>query len=228
MEDSEERRAGTFRGDLAELKRTGANLLVVGAVPDDVHERVSRRLLAATDGNRRRILASSGVDTSPLLERLPAQAPRDPEHLRVVLREAPTPPGGATGTGDRPTVTRVESDGLGEFGAAIIGTITEVEGGTDLDPTELCLCLDSVGSLLDAYDRSCVLVALHLVTERVDGVDGLGHYHLSVDRNEKVVSTLVPLFDALVELRTASGRAQQRWHVRDGDSSGWFPLDPAG
>lgn len=254
MGDDDDPEAAAFPRALAQLKREGANVLVVGAVPEAIHERVSSKLLGTADGStpRRRVLAYSGVGPESTERRLPADGNRDRDHLRVLVQDLPVRSGTtatdagvdrhgpATGNGRRREtgtgngrgtalpVTTVPDD-LGEFGAAITGAIDDLEPGDDgLDPADLRLCLDSVASLLGSHDRSAVLVFLHLVAERVDAVDGLGHYHLPVDRSEEVVSTLVPLFDVTVELRVRCDVAEQRWHLLDDVSSEWLPLDPEG
>lgn len=260
MGDTDDGSDGAFPRALAELKREGANVLVVGAVPHGIHVRASERLLGTADGStrRRRVLALVGVNPATAARRLPAGAPPDRDHLRVVVQDLPVRsagpeerdaaadgPGATTGDADPDgdgvdggsaddgapdvPVTTVPDDDLGEVGATIADAIADLDraaGG--LEPAELRLGLDSVSALLGIYDRSSVLVFLHLVAERVAAVDGVGHYHLPVDRDEEVVSTLLPLFDATVELRLGADGAEQRWHLQDGVSSEWLPLDPDG
>ena len=64
-----------------------------------------------------------------------------------------------------------------------------------------------------------------MLTERVRSVRGLAHYHLPVDAEDDIAHVFRPLFDAVVELRVADGRPQQRWSLVDGPSSDWLPLE---
>lgn len=228
--DTDEHGSDGFPGTLSTLKSNGANVLVVGTVPDDVRLRASRQLLGAPEGPpRRRILAFTGYDATSVDQRLPARSSRDPDHLQVVVDDVdvrsavPEPGGDAAGTD--PAITRIASGDLSEFGTALTDAIDDLdEVAEGLDPAELRLCLDSVAALIDRHDRSSVLVLLHLLTERVNRVDGIGHYHLPVDRDAELVSTFVPLVDVTVALRVRDGRAEQRWHLADGTSSEWLPL----
>lgn len=222
----------TFQSVLQDLKANGANILVVGTVPDEIHQLASRQLLGTADGpsTRRRLLAYSGREVT-VDERLPAGAPRDADHLQVVVHDVDLRSADAAASPARPAdepapATQHVGDGLEELGTAITGTIDDLATAAgNPEPAEIRLCLDSIAALLGSYDRSAVLVFLHLVTERLNRVQGLGHYHLPVDRDDEVVSTLVPLFEVTVELRFDGELAEQRWHLQDGLTSEWFPLD---
>lgn len=224
-----------FSRRLAALKREGSNVLVVGAVPDDLHLSVDRQLLNGSSPQRRRLLVFCGVEPA-VGDRLPADAPREEAYLQVIHHAlfersaagatadgaggtAPTPPGP-----NSPTEQTVRGD-LGDLGAAIAETTDVFEALTGgLDPAEMRLCLDSLDSLVAEYERSRVTGFLHLLTGRVRRANGLAHYHLHADPDARILGLLEPLFDAVVELRVTDDRAEQRWRLDD-VTSGWFPVD---
>lgn len=213
--------------ELDALKQRGSNLLVVGSRMPAAHEAACRQFLGETTtatATRRRLFVLADPCT-PVAERLPAEAVSADRHsvlrYEVASRSAAETPSGATPPRER----RVEG-GLGSLGTAVSKAIAEFEASSSgLTPAELRLCFDSLSPLLSEYDSESMFRFLHLLTHRVRSVDGMAHYHLATERDNRFVSLLEPLFDAVVELRLCDGALHQRWWLRDSDlATGWLQL----
>lgn len=213
-----------FTEALADLKAEGCNLLVVGTVPEEATARVCRRMLGDADaGRRERLLVLTDAAADAVTDRLP-HAPGEPTPPATLIDHAATARSAVAdqATAPGPTmppdvhVRRVESDELGELGTAISRAIDDL-ARDDPDPGEVRVCVDSLSPLLEGYDESVVFRFLHVLTGRVRQAQGLAHFHLPVHADAREARLLAPLFDAVVEVRMADGRAEQRWTVRDGD-----------
>lgn len=188
----------TFSQELAELKQNGCNLLLVG--DGTVHSNACRHLLGE---DRRRLFVFTQSEWVCAC---------DPETLD-----------GA----DRATVRFGDDEqSLNDIGSEVVDTIDVLGSRTDgLSPGELRLCFDSLGPLFVEHDPEQLFRLLHVVTASVRRADGIGHYHLRVDRKSDHVNLIEPLFDALIEVRRKEGIAEQRWHLLGKDvSSDWLPL----
>ncbi|SFB95369.1 hypothetical protein SAMN05444422_103218 [Halobiforma haloterrestris] len=207
---------GTFARTLERLKREGCNVLLVGANATDCHGVVCRRLCGAAGPEpRRRLFVTDGegpVAEDAAMERGAASgnevAVRDADHVGETIRID-------------------EHDSLGAIGIDIVEAIDDLEdevGG--FAPSELRLCMDSVAGLFREHDAERVFRLLHVTASRVDHIDGMGHYHLPLERDHDAVNLLEPLFDAVVELRVRSDgdRREQRWHLREGETTDWISL----
>lgn len=200
----------TFSQELAALKRRGSVLLVVGTVGEETSLHACRRLLG--EGGpppRRRVVATT--DTAPSLDRrLPAG--HDPSRVTVVDGEARTR--GAT-----------EAAGLVADHGAVERAVSEavVEQTTgDLAPAELRLCLDSLRPLL-AADECRTRTLLDRFSDLALDHRAIGHVHLPVPYDHRVVDLLATQVDAVVELRDGE-QPEQRWHLPDGTTTEWLPL----
>lgn len=237
---------------LDELNSRGATLLVVGSVPESIYARLSASMLGEGADRRRLIVERLQAPGS----RLDAVDRWTPEWTRVFRcrmasrRSAvagtpdttaddpsPGPTGDSIGgdavtdTGDEggyDAVTDTVDGSIADLGVAVgstIGWFDAVAGG--LDPTELRMAFDCVGPLVSAYPRATVFRFLHLLTNQIRSVDGLGHVRLSRPLDAEVTRLLAPLFDVTVELSLDGGEACHRWHFRDADvSSEWLPIEP--
>ncbi|MCL9813904.1 DUF7504 family protein [Natranaeroarchaeum aerophilus] len=188
----------TFSQELAELKQNGCNLLLVG--DGSVHSNACRHLLG---NDRRRLFVFTQGD-------------------RVCACDPETLDGG-----DRRTVRVGDDDqSLNDIGSEVVDNIDVLAGPADgLSSGELRLCFDSLGPLFVEHDPEQLFRLLHLVTASVRRADGIGHYHLRVDRKSDHVNLIEPLFDALIEVRRKGGIVEQRWHLLGKDvSSDWLPL----
>ncbi len=212
----------TFAQALDELKREGSNLLLVGDTDTDAHAAASRRLLGEESAARRRLFVfTKGADVC-------ADLPGDtaPETTRVISQRTDDgtamPPNWSADL-DEVVVSPEMLSPLAMNVVDAIETFDEETGG--LDPAQLRVCFDSITSLLRDHQSENVFRLLHLVTSSVRTVNGMGHFHLLLDRDNDYVRLLEPMFDAVVELRVDDGTIQQRWHLRDQEvTSDWMAL----
>ncbi len=222
-----------FVQSLAELKRTGCNLLVVGRTAPNVHtigcdrllgrdERSPRwRVLVRTDGSCQRDTDACAAGAPDRTRTIPFRP-----HVRsaaahsALSSDAPGPsPGSHLDFPHRGSVAAIP--------LAVDAAIDEFESaGGPFEPAALRLCVDSLAPLLEEYELDVVFRLLHLLTTRIDVVDGMGHYHLPLPIDHEIVRTVEPLFDAIIELRTSECQLEQRWHLYErGVTSEWLPLE---
>lgn len=211
--------SSTFARTLSDLKREGSNILLVGADSDGAHDSVCRRLLGTDDEETRYrvfVLTREGTGCAGVPEDVP-----DVSTVRVV-RQAGAPP---VESADLPTST-VDSDFLSALGLDFLDVVDEVEAdGQGLEPAQLRVCFDSLRPLLERHRSETVFRLVHMMTARIREVNGMGHFHLHLPRDNEYVNLLDPLFDAVVEVRTAGDTVEQRWHLRDGDvTSDWIAM----
>lgn len=211
--------------ELDELKRRGSNLLVVGSRMPGAHRMACRQFLGEESTEPRRRLFALANPCTPITERAPDAEP-DSDSLHVVRYAATNRSAAAARPADGPSIdeTTTEHDDLGEFGRAVSRSIAEFEAASSgLSPAELRFCFDSLTPLLSEHEPETMFRFLHLLTHRVRSVDGMGHYHLTADRNTRSVALLEPLFDAVIELCLHDGSLHQRWCLRDSDlTTGWL------
>lgn len=226
--DAQLRMATTFAEKLDSLKRTGCNLLVVGADHQPTHSDACRRLLAS-GGNepRRRVLIATDTSVESVQERIPHHetTPEDSPPTvidvqtptRSTVAHAPSPPSGVD-------ISTVSAGDLSRLGIEIHEAISELDATYQLGPSEFRLCFDSLSPLVEREDAQTVFRFMHLVTGSVTRVSGMGHYHLPIGRDAESIRILEPLFDAIIELRTQAGTPEQRWHlVREDVVTDWIP-----
>ncbi|WP_121821567.1 DUF7504 family protein [Halostella salina] len=206
-----------FSQALADLKRDGCNVLVVGGASESADRGVCRRLLgdAGEDTRTRLFVFTENVDAR---ERVPEGfGDGDRVLLQHDAETAAEPPEWASAVD-----ARMLSALCREFVAVVDEYEAEREG---LDPGELRVCVDSLVPLLNDHASENVFRLLHMVTARVREADGMGHFHLPVGREADAVNLLEPLFDAVVEVRAADGTPEHRWQLREsGVSSDWIGL----
>lgn len=229
-----------FADVLRTLKADGCNLLVVGDAPRRLFTEVSGGLLGGVDELRYRLLAVTDASPQSVVERLP-----DPDETRGSFTDATeiinhaSPPRSVVDAGDG-----VEMPGLGalserrvvdpqlaglqaEFAEAM-ATFNRLAGG--LDPAQLRVGVDSLGSLFSHYDDGVVRRCLQVVTGYVHDYDAMGHYVLTEPYESEQVQRLAGEFDAVVEIRPVDPErhdhdAEERWHVRSHDlTTSWLPL----
>lgn len=205
-----------FARTLSALKERGSNLLVVGTTYEQGHAAVCERLLGETDAERRRLL----VRTDSQCGAVPAD---DDARLRTVERRTP---GFGDPEGEAAVSQRVPRGAIDDLQRAAIDGLNAFEEAADgLEPGELRLCVDSLRPLLIEHPEGRVRRFVEQVGNRVSTVDGMSHFHLPTQSNDRYVSLLTPVVDAVVEVRTHQRKPQQRWHVFDGAvDSGWLSL----
>lgn len=246
-----------FRRRLAELKRNGCNVLLVGT--DGLDAACERLLGESSAGPRYRLFVTADAGPPTALDRLAAvQSGPYADAATVVnwgtdvrgtgaadgsdARRAPDGHGQSFANGQpcahevdpesvrqgdaTVRIASAEGEDLGELLAGVEDAVASFEDDAgDLSPAELRLCFDSLTPLATDYDDRAVERFLADLTDAVERVDGMGHYHVSGAYADEAVSWLEPLFDAVVEVRRVDGRVEQRWHVSDSDLiTGWLPL----
>jgi hypothetical protein len=218
--------AASFAKALASLKRRGSNLLLVGPAYESAHLPASRRFMGDADSPRERLLVLTEGDAAREA-RLPdgAEPVRTVEHRALTRSAAARPahspcPLSVSGPDGEP------HDPLVALGNEVADEIEAADERADgLSPGQLRVCVDSLAPLVEEHDRQRVVAFLHAMTSDVARVDGMGHYHLPVPREEEAVGFLEPLFDAVVELRAGTDGPQQRWTLTDGrGSTDWLPV----
>jgi len=222
-----------FVSKLRELKRNGSSLLVVGNVPESAVTHVCHSMLGdETATGRRRLFVSTDSDHPRIGDRLSAANDRpDPETTTLVSWTTASRSAAAASLGesqqspgDAIDPVRVESDQLSALGIAIAREIDALEAADgELSPSKLRVCFDSLVPLSASFDDAALFRFLHVLIGRIRAASAMAHFHFPVAYDSTHVRTLAPLFDAVVELRIADGRPQQRWHLRDeGLRSGWL------
>lgn len=211
--------------ELDELKQRGSNLLVVGSRMPGAHRAACRQFLGEESTEPRRRLFALANPCGSVAERAP-DAEFESDSVRVVRYAATNRSAAAARPAAEPSLdgTPTEHDDIGEFGRAVSRSIAEFEAASSgLSPAELRLCFDSLTPLLSEHEPETMFRFLHLLTHRVRSVDGMGHYHLTTERNTRTVALLEPLFDAVIELCLHDGSLHQRWYLRDsGLTTGWL------
>lgn len=205
-----------FVRELEALKGDGSNVLVVGWDAVDAHAAICRRLLGdcGADAEKRyRLSVTDGRDTSR-----PDHDLGDPTRRRRIDYTAlGVAAAGTDGPSDRSPI--------GRLGAEIVDAVDAFDAAADgLEPSQLRVCLTALDSILAVHSMESVFRLLQVTTTQVGRVDGMGHYHLPLERDHDAVNCFEPLFDATVEVRTRDGSLEQRWELRTRSSSGWVPL----
>ena len=215
-----------FRGDcsahefqevLKRFKQEGCNLLVTGAVSEDVTVQATRTLLGSPDADRKRIVALGDSRRRNVRERLPPSvAPDDPDVWIIdqdaTQRSVPKAAKSADVELPTPTDDRTVLNRLREEVIVAIDYFAEANDG--LSPSELRLSVSSLDRLAHEQDADAVARFVRSVSAMVRGVRGMAHYHLPRPDDDEVVDRLSSLFDARIELRKRDGLpTEQRWHV---------------
>ncbi|WP_128478389.1 DUF7504 family protein [Halorussus pelagicus] len=232
-----------FRHRLADLKRNGCNVLLVGT---DALDAACERLLGESSaGPRYRLFVTSDARPPTAYARLQsAQSGAYSDEAAVVNWQTDVRSGSATDDAslggdslDGPAGVRnasdsslrhvtVESDDLREFGTAIEETIERFDAKTGgFSPAELRLCFDSLVPLVADYEERDVRRFLLGLTETVERFDGMAHYHLPARYDSETVESVEALFDAVVEVRRGEEEIEQRWHLSESEmATDWLAL----
>lgn len=224
--DSDTTETAAFTQALASLKRRGSNLLVVGATSGQTHGEACNRLLGESSANRSRVFVSTDEHCGAADRHVHSDGDTLVEYAATTRGAAAAQPStaGPSGPSLSGTATTQTVDDLPSLGTAV-GEAIDAAGGDALAPAELRLCFDSLTPLLEEHDESTVFRFLHALTSEVRAVNGMGHYHLPVAFDNRMVRTLRPLFDAVVEVRSQGDRSQQRWHLSETDiTTDWLDL----
>ncbi|MFC7080459.1 DUF7504 family protein [Halorussus caseinilyticus] len=216
----------SFRGDcsthdfqevLKRFKNEGCNLLVTGAVSEDVTAKATQTLLGAPTADRKRVVALADSRDESVFELLPPGVDTDDPDVWVVDQHAhqrSVPKAAQSADFDLPGPGE-DRDVLADLREEIVVAIDyfeEANGG--LAPSQLRLSVSSLGRLAHEHGANEVSRFLRSVSAMVRGVHGMGHYHLPRPDDDEMVDRLSPLFDARIELQKRDGLpTEQRWHV---------------
>ncbi|MDY6818246.1 MAG: hypothetical protein SVG88_06250 [Halobacteriales archaeon] len=225
--DTERRRAETFADKLGALKRSGCNVLVLhgpgetGRIREDLMGDPSerrRRLFVTTIGGAIEGTASA-AQSSAIIDATPTDT----------RSTASAATGSTVADLDVTPRTRLEDDSdLSELARLIDQEINGFDAVADgLESGELRVCIDRLEPLVERTDEEALFQFLHLVTTRIRDANGMGHFHAAADAEESLITTIAPLFEICVHVRTtANGVLQQRWRLRDADiDTGWLQMD---
>lgn len=215
-----------FRGDysahefqevLKRFKQDGCNLLVTGAVSEDVTVRATRTLLGSPDADRKRVVALGDSRRGNVDERLPPGVDSDDSTVWIIDQDAKqrsVPKAAESADVELPTQAD-DRDALSRLREEVVVAIDYFEETTEgLSPSELRLSVSSLDRLAHEHDPDAVARFVRSVSAMVRGVHGMAHYHLPRPDDDEVVDRLSSLFDARIELRKRDGLpAEQRWHV---------------
>ncbi len=211
---------------LRRLKRVGGNVLVVGAVPDDLVDVASTRLLGDRGRDRRHLFALLDRDIDAVCTRL---SPDDASTARVVDYAATARSAASAqpsiDTNTTPSIVAEPDDveGLEEAIDSTLRTITADE--TASGPATTRLCVDSLRPIIEDRDIEVAERFLESVCGSVKATSALGHYVLPIERSSDAVRRLEASFDATVELRVGDSGAEQRWHLHESNyTTDWFAL----
>jgi hypothetical protein len=229
-----------FADVLRELQADGCNLLVVGDAPRCLFTHVSASLLGGTSELRYRLLAVTDASPQSVVERLPDpdETPRSFSDTTEIINHASPPRSVVDASQD------VEVPSLGELSerrivdpqlAGLQAEFAEAMAAFNrraagLDPAQLRVGVDSLGSLFGHYDDGVVRRCLQVVTGYVHDYDAMGHYVLTESYESEQVQRLADEFDAVVEVRPVDSErhdhdAEERWHVDSRDmTTPWLPL----
>ncbi|WP_458190948.1 DUF7504 family protein [Haladaptatus sp. NG-WS-4] len=218
-----------FTAHLAALKQEGSALLVVGNLPPAEYRHACHDMLGDDSATRRRILVTTDHSTSTPEARLPP-GQRNPQadtvsHITYATQSRSTAVQTTASTVGLPT-KRIDEPDLSTLGVTISEAVDEFQRITpELAPAELRVCFDSLRPLISEHDTETVFQFLHLLTERIRAVRGMGHFHLAVATGSETVRIFATLFDAVVELRSNGETIQQRWCFPDRNmKSSWLTV----
>jgi hypothetical protein len=238
---------GTFGAELEELKRSGANLLVLSDPGSSAT--ICDHLLGDDAELRRRLFVSAGSGDTPA-----RRSVSDPSRLGVVevtggsarsSSRGSVPQSGPTETGREATGSPSIPDRPGPVGPNESAAWYSRPAGLDdlpgiarhvhqhlrrfetydPEPSEIRVCVDSLDPLVDRAEQEALLRFLHVLTNRLRAADAMSHVHLSAAADAALVRTVHPLFDAIVEVRTTMEGPHQRWTLGAADfRTDWLPL----
>ena len=215
-----------FRGDcsahefqevLKRFKQEGCNLLVTGAVSEDVTVQATRTFLGAPDADRKRVVALDDSRQGNVVERLPpGVAPDDPDVWVIDQRakQRSIPQAARSADVNLPTESD-DRDALEQLREEVVVAIDYFdEANEGLAPSELRLSVSSLDRLTHEFDPDAVARFVRSISAMIRGVRGMAHYHLARPDDDETVERLSSLFDARIELRKRDGLpTEQRWHV---------------
>jgi hypothetical protein len=210
-------RGRSIRDAFQDLKQRGPQVLVTGDVPEAVSRRATRRLLGHPEEERHRVLALTDSDVAAD-QWFPGSYSAGDKSVTLIgaaeLRGSAAV--GAT------TATPSEDDALVRQVDKEIAAWCP--SGETPPPAVLRVGVYSLETLLETHGVETVRRFAYQLTGEVRRARGMGHYHLPREPGSAAVEDLQFVFDARLELRTACGEPEQRWHLPGRGTTGWVAL----
>ncbi|MFP8890326.1 hypothetical protein ACLI4U_11200 [Natrialbaceae archaeon A-CW2] len=215
---------GFLQSRLELMKETGCNLLVTGSVVPEVTFHATRNLFGADQAKtpRQRLLACTDLE---------------PPANHYLLTGYEQPPERVTTSGIERGVTTVDSpidhtltsqsSWLRSYQRNLCESIADIDASVDgLEPSQFRLAFLTLRPILE---NDCSYEAgqfLRVVTDVVEGVSGMAHYHLPVANESPLVEECIDHFDVQIQLRNPDGgSAETRWRFPDADTiTPWHKL----
>lgn len=219
---------GTLIQNINGLKNEGCNMLVTGRVSDENTMNATRRFLGCPEESRKRVLALLDGSSRPAEDRLPGDiSPGNPDVQVIDYRDnrftaaasTPSHPGA-------PDTALPRERHLPEIRREILDSIEAVAAGTELEPSELRLSVETLNDFFQHHDFTEATTVLRMITSVVTEYSGMAHYHLPVPSDSETVEKLLPYFDVHVELRKRDRvQVEHRWHLPGPDEkTDWYRL----
>lgn len=209
---------------LSVLKRSGATLLLAGSVPERSLDRAAATLLGNSEDGCAPVFVHHGRDLETAQRRLSMAGLTTSEG--TVLDHSST----------ARAATASDGDGAVDFGPEVVpvaggvqalpGAVREtIEAAEPVSPGTLRVSVDSVRAMLDSNGFEETRDVLESICRTVHERRGIGHFVLPTDPDDEEVASLVPSFDAVVELRMGDVGVEQRWRLTGtGHETEWFSV----
>lgn len=105
-----------------------------------------------------------------------------------------------------------------------IGVSEQLRRFVEADTDRIRVGFHSVSTLLMYVELETVFRFVHVVSGRIDGIDGLGVFALDPStHDEATVNTLKQLFDGMIEIRTTNGDQELQFSGIPDAPNGWIP-----
>jgi KaiC/GvpD/RAD55 family RecA-like ATPase len=193
--------------------------LVSGPAMSGKYDLLLSLLTEGIESDEGALVVTTNEDAGDVLDDVQERLGRLPERLRLVdcvserQGESPLP-------SDRIEYVSSPADltGIG------IGVSEQLRRFAEVDVTRTRVAFYSLSTLLMYAELETAFRFLHVLTGRIDGIDGLGAFAIDPTTHEpSTVNTLKQLFDGMIELRDEeSGREVRLIGVGDGPTE-WIP-----
>lgn len=220
-----------FIGKLKRWKCEGCSILVVGEMLDLLRG-TSELLLGDDDRNRYRLFVLTDAESASVYDRLSDTSASHFEDRTKILDQGPAPRSVATATTS--TTKRVPHvpvvGGLDQLYDEITETFEEFRKRDDRFPAAaLRLSVDTLGPLLERYEREDLGCWLSHVGDATKSYHGIGHCLLPKPYDSEAVQQLQRHFDAVIEVEPSEADGatrKERWHVpRQDMTTPWRVID---
>ena len=166
------------------------------------------------------LFVSTNEDAADVIGDVESRLGRHPETLRLVDSVTERQGGGSL-PAERVEYVSSPADLTG-LGIAVSEQLRRI---VESDAERTRLAFYSLSTLLMYAELETVFRFLHVLTGRVDSVDGLGVFAIDPStHDESTVNTLKQLFDGMIELRDGAGGREIRLVGVEESPTEWAPL----